>query len=89
MTQVERWQYFFGLRKISQGSAADVGGVKVSPKDWDFCEEGLIIVDGRVCVRSGTIDIEALKIDATSSPGYLSSSHLLLFCATNVLKHEP
>jgi len=68
MTHLGSWYYFFGLRKVSQ--ASDIRSAKLLPNDlpWDFCEEGLIIVSGRVGGQSGVIDIEAHRIDPTSSP---------------------
>lgn len=66
MTHLGRWQYFFGLRKVSQ--VFDIRSAKGFPNDWAFWEEGLIIVDGGVGGTSGIIDLEKSQIDTTSSP---------------------
>jgi hypothetical protein len=85
MTQTGRWQYFLLFRWISKGTdKRDVKG------DWDFCEEGLIVVNGEIRGISGIIDIEASQIKETCSQRYiLHLSHPSLFSPLTSSKYEP
>jgi uncharacterized membrane protein YecN with MAPEG domain len=84
MSQI--WQYVFALRRVND--ATDLGRAGVFPlRKWDIFEEGLIIVDGRVCGAAGVIDTVAYKIQSRTKR-YLSTFIFLFLLTVGQNEHK-